>query len=168
MRWNRSQVNDAAKIIAMATLFTLHIWGQSGDSPLRSSLNQYLVITSDEGKEVLHEVDNIIPGQIIEYVLDYQNVSEKPLMDLKLTGPIPAGTRYLDGTATVLPGVSPEFSIDAGTGYTAEPVIYKQRFPDGSEKEAVASVDMYTHIRWRLTQLSKKSSVELRYRVLIQ
>ena len=114
------------------------------------------------------ETDKTFPGQTIEYVLVYSNISDEPLTEVKMIGPIPEATEYIANTASEVPGVTKEFSIDKGISYSPEPIKYMKKLDDGTEEEAIATPDMYTHIRWSKAVFEPNSNVEFRYRVKVK
>lgn len=140
----------------------------AAEGPLQSSMTGFLVEKNAEGVETLTSTDQIKPGQIFQYSLDYKNISDKTLTEVNILGPIPAGTMYLGGTASVSANARPEFSIDNGDSFQAEPVKYKVKQADGSEKEAVATPDMYTHIRWSVGAMTAQQQLILTYRVQVR
>lgn len=137
-------------------------------SPLQSDMKRYLVEKGEDGQEVLTEVNQVKPGQIIEYTLRWSNVSDADLAEVSIVGPVPQYTTYLAGTAVNLGAKLPQFSIDGGTTYKNEPVTYKVKMADGSEVERVATPDMYTHVRWLLERMISKQELTLKYRVQVR
>ncbi|MGI5925057.1 MAG: hypothetical protein ACOX9E_14010 [Lentisphaeria bacterium] len=137
-------------------------------APLQSDMKAYLVEKGEDGQELLTEVNQVKPGQIIEYTLRYSNVSDADLAEVNIVGPVPQGTVYLAGTAINLGATLPQFSIDGGTTYKNEPVTYKVKMADGSEVERVAAPDMYTHVRWLLERMISKQELTLKYRVQVR
>jgi uncharacterized repeat protein (TIGR01451 family) len=137
-------------------------------APLQSDMKRYLVEKGEDGQEILTEVNQVKPGQIIEYTLRWSNVSDTDLTEVSIVGPVPQYTTYLAGTAVNLGATLPQFSIDGGTTYKNEPVTYKVKMADGSEVERVATPDMYTHVRWLLERMISKQELTLKYRVQVR
>lgn len=137
-------------------------------SLLQSDMKGYLVEKGEDGQEVLTEVNQVKPGQTIEYALRYSNVSDADLVEVSIVGPVPQGTTYLAGTAVNLGATLPQFSIDGGATYKNEPVTYKVKMADGGEVEKVATPDMYTHVRWLLERMIAKQELILKYRVQVR
>ncbi|HOG50976.1 MAG TPA: hypothetical protein PKY10_10325 [Lentisphaeria bacterium] len=136
--------------------------------PLQSSMTGFLVETNDEGKEVLTKTEQVKPGQLIEYVLRNSNVTDGDLLEVNVVGPIPYGTIYLAGTASADQPIQPEFSIDGGNKYQPEPVKYMVKQADGTEKEEIATPDMYTHVRWTIGTLKARQEMFMKYRVQVK
>jgi len=136
--------------------------------PLQSRMTAFLVEQDEEGKERLTEVSQVKPGQLIEYALEYSNVSDRDLTEVSIIGPIPGGTQYIASSAQPSKNAIPEFSIDNAVTFHPEPVKYKVRLPDGSEAEKIATADMYTQIRWELSSMNAGEKLTLKYRVQVR
>ncbi|NMA20483.1 MAG: DUF11 domain-containing protein [Lentisphaerae bacterium] len=136
--------------------------------PLQSRMTAFLVEQDEEGKERLTEVSQVKPGQLIEYALEYSNVSDRDLTEVSIIGPIPGGTQYIADSAQPSKNAIPEFSIDNAVTFHPEPVKYKVRLPDGSEEEKIATADMYTQIRWELSSMNAGEKLTLKYRVQVR
>jgi uncharacterized repeat protein (TIGR01451 family) len=163
------------RVMLMTLLCSLCLcWAQAARAqdaavaPLQSSMTAYLVEKGEDGKETLTEVNQVKPGQTIEYALRYSNVSDGDLAEVNIVGPVPAGTNYLAGSALPQDGARPQFSIDNGASYKSEPVTYKVKMADGTELEKVATPDMYTHVSWTLPKLLAKQQLSLTYRVQVR
>jgi len=139
----------------------------AADGPLMGTMKSFLVEVDEDDEEVLTETDQVKPGQVIEYALNYGNVTDGNLTDVKIVGPIPAGTVYLAGTAVVRDEIVPNFSIDGGVIYKPEPVLYTVKQDDGTEVERLATPDMYTHVRWTIKNLLAQQKIILNYRVKV-
>lgn len=140
---------------------------EAEDGPLEGEMKAFVVTEGEEGEEVLTETGKVEPGQTIEYRLVYENTSEDALQNVSITGPIPENTDYIAGSAASEFLGKPVFSIDDGTSFQPEPVTYTKTLPDGTEKEAVATPDMYTHVRWVVDRFAP-STVRFTYRVKVE
>jgi len=160
------------KTLAMVVVLILNgvaVYAQEmAASPLQSSMTAFLVETNDEGKEVLTKTEQVKPGQVIEYVLLNSNVTDADLSEVNLVGPIPTGTSYLAGTASTGQYAKPEFSVDGGNTFQQEPIKYMVKQADGTEKETIATPDMYTHVRWTIGTMKARLEMALRYRVQVR
>jgi uncharacterized repeat protein (TIGR01451 family) len=137
-------------------------------APLQSTMTSFLVEQDAEGKERLTEISQVKPGQLIEYALVYSNISDRDLTEVSIIGPIPPNTQYLADSAQPSKDAIPEFSIDNAVTFQPEPVKYKVRLPDGSEEEKIATADMYTQIRWKLSIMNAGEKLTLKYRVQVR
>lgn len=152
------------------SIFVSISYGQQAamQSPLENKMSAFVVVTDKEGKESLKATEKIFPGQTIEYVLTYANKANEPIRMVKIVGLVPENTEYLDGTATGVPAMSLEFSINQGISYGSAPVKYLKKLADGTEEEAIATPDMYTHLRWTVPTFAPGKSMEFRYRVRVK
>ncbi len=144
--------------------------------PLSINLKGFLVtrVTDKIGeqKDILKPLpDKVLPGSVIQYEITAENTGEplpakNTLKNVNLTGIIPAGTSYIDKSATA--DYPAEFSIDGGGTFQREPVKYKVKLPDGKEVEKTATPDMYTNIRWVAPKINPKQKIKLFYRVIVK
>lgn len=89
----------------------------------------------------------LLPGDIVRYRLTFTNTTDVPVRNVEFKDPLPAGLRYLSGSASAdRDDVVITYSIDAGQTYSAEPMI--EEIVDGQRISRPAPPEMYTHIRW--------------------
>ena len=103
--------------------------GGAGANPVSYRLESYVVsqVTADDGsqQETFTEATSARPGQVVEYRLFVQNVGDTTLPPgtVVVTGPVPTGTSYVDGSATPTSDqVLTEFTADGQT-YGEPPLI---------------------------------------------
>ncbi|NMA42224.1 MAG: hypothetical protein GX946_02450 [Oligosphaeraceae bacterium] len=140
---------------------------QAPEQPLQSKMTAYLVTQDADKGEQLIATEQILPGQTIEYALDYSNVSERDLTEISIIGPIPMGTFYLAGSAQPSKDSVPQFSVDDAQSFHLEPVKYMVKLEDGTEVEKIATADMYTQIRWQINRMQAGEKLTLKYRVQV-
>jgi hypothetical protein len=169
--------NDSMKIFLPCTLLfalaALNIVAAEeqlaeAEPPVRSTLVAYIVSVDDEGVEQLTQATEVVPGQLVQYVLEYANVSEGAVEELRVIGPIPREMRYVADSADAPYDIRPEFSIDHGEIFSHEPVKYTVTLEDGETEERVATPDMYTLVRWQVPALQPEQILQFRYRALVQ
>jgi uncharacterized repeat protein (TIGR01451 family) len=108
------------------------------------------VTVKKNGMKVTKKVsaNNIDPGDVVFYTLNYINSGDAAATNAVLDDPIPQGTVYLPGSAFGA-GAEITFSIDGGKTFTKPPLLtYEITLPNGKTEKRVASPDEYTHIRW--------------------
>lgn len=89
----------------------------------------------------------LLPGDIVHYRLTFTNTTDVPVRNVEFKDPLPAGLRYLGGSASAdRDDVVITYSIDAGQTYSAEPMI--EEIVDGERVHRRAPAEMFTHIRW--------------------
>lgn len=149
--------------------FNLSAQENKEEVPVLESIMKAFRIEKDaEGNELLQETDEIQPGETIEYSLIYTCNSTGRLSDINIVAPIPERTTYLADSADLYKNKEANFSIDGGNSYQAEPVKYLIRLEDGKTVEKIASVEMYTHIRWQVNEMFPAEKITLKYRVNVR
>jgi uncharacterized repeat protein (TIGR01451 family) len=140
---------------------------QTPESPLASSLAVFVVETTEDGAEALASRETINPGEVIEYQLTYENVSERPLRQIRAVGQIPAETAFIEGSPVPAGTYPIEYSLD-GVEFAAPPLTYEKVNEDGSTEEAVATPSMYRALRWTIPELAVGEKEVLHYRVTVR
>ena len=108
------------------------------------------IVVDENNREIAVSADKVYPLDMIEYTLRYRNSGTASAEGINLVGPIPAGTVYLDLTATDTEGKHPLFSIDGGRTFQDAPVTYVAVNDEGEEEARKATPDMITHIQWKV------------------
>ena len=89
----------------------------------------------------------LYPGDVIHYRLLFTNITDVAVRSIEFTDPLPAGLRYVGGSALAdRDDVVISYSIDGGLVYSAQPMI--EDIVDGERVIRPAPPEMYTHIRW--------------------
>lgn len=89
----------------------------------------------------------LLPGDVVLYRLTFTNTTDVPVRSVEFKDPLPAGLRYVSGSATAdREDVSVAYSIDGGVTYSAQPMI--EQVVDGTRVTRPAPPEIYTHIRW--------------------
>ena len=89
------------------------------------------------------------PGDVLRYNLAFTNPTKAPVRGVKLDNPIPAGLRFVAGSATSSrDDVKAEFSADGGKTFSARPT--ETVTVDGKELTRPVDAARYTHVRWVL------------------
>jgi uncharacterized repeat protein (TIGR01451 family) len=127
------------------------------------------IVVDENDREIAVPAENVYPHDTVEYTLKYRNSGNAAASGVNLVGPVPAGTVYLDRTATDFEGLHPVFSIDGGKTYHEAPVTYVVVDEDGREQEKVATPDMITHVMWVMNgTLDIGQEVSVSYRVQVK
>ncbi len=95
----------------------------------------------------LQEDTKVAPGDRILYSVEISNQGDREARNPVAFGPIPAGTRFVAGTATADPKLKVEYSIDGGKTYSSSPTITILG-KDGKPQTVAAPVERYTTLRW--------------------
>lgn len=138
-------------------------------SPLQNSMAAYVVSVDAKGKETLQAATEVEPGQTVEYKLTYQNVSDKALKGLVVTGPVPAATHYIAKSARAQAKANLEVSIDGGKTFEKEPVKRIVTNEAGKKVETIIPPEKYTHLRWIMQEpLAANTTKQFAYRSLVK
>lgn len=137
----------------------------SAQEPVSSRMDAYRVVTAANGAEKLEAASAAQPGDVIEYQIVYDNAGAKSVSDLRINGPIPSGTAYVDGSAKSTVRTQLKFSHDGGASWQAAPV--KRKAADGKRDEVVPA-SAYTNVQWTAQEpLQQGASQKYSYRVRV-
>lgn len=140
-----------------------------GGPNLAGTMEAHKIVMGKENREVAVSADKVYPKDKIEYTLRYKNVGDASASGVDLVGPVPAGTIYLEKTATESSALHPLFSIDGGKSFHEAPVTYVATNDQGVEERRVASADMYTHVMWNVSSvLEVGREIMVSYRVQVK
>ncbi len=137
-------------------------------APLESRMDAFVVKRDKDGKETLKPGAAVVPGDVLEYQLVYRNAGKQALNGIEVTGPVPAKTQFVPGSARPEGAREVLVSIDGGKTFEPEPVKRVRRLPNGREETYVVPPEEYTHLRWRLGgALAAGAEKRFRYRVKV-
>lgn len=130
-------------------------------NPVKVEIKAFIVnqTTDKDGKvkETFSESTTARPGQVVEYRVTATNndSASLPAESVKILGPVPEGTEYIDGSATPSSdAVRTEFSLD-NENYSEKP-------------ESSAGAAGYKTVRWTLlSALASGQAETFTYRVTI-
>jgi uncharacterized repeat protein (TIGR01451 family) len=116
--------------------------------------------------------DNAIlrPGENIRYVVTARNISDRQIKKLVVKQPIPKGSVYVLGSATLpkVEGATLDYSIDGGKTYSEKPTI-RVKLENGELATRPAPESMYTNVRWSFgDNFSAKTVAYATYQVRIR
>ena len=87
------------------------------------------------------------PGDVLRYTLTFTNSTAKPVRDVELRDPIPAGVQFIAGSARASRADARlEFSTDGGTSWSAQPM--ETVTVDGRQVTRAVPAARYSHLRW--------------------
>lgn len=123
--------------------------GESLLSYLRPSVKVNLsgTVSRDNGKVELSKAGAVKPGEVLEWKIASENDGEGKASGYKAVGQIPAGTKFVAGSANADESANVKYSIDGGQNFSEKP-MFKAKQADGSEKLVAAPASMYTQIRF--------------------
>jgi uncharacterized repeat protein (TIGR01451 family) len=121
-----------------------------------------------EGKSLsLDKVENVKPGEILDWQIVSSNDGNGPARDYKTVGHIPTGTVLVVGSAEGS-GSSVTYSIDGGQTFQTQPII-EEKQADGTVKRVPAPVSMYTEVRYEWSDaLAAGGKLSASYKVRVK
>lgn len=165
-----SLVSAVLLVFLFVALSSASGWAEAAKVPdLAGTMEAHKIILNKENREIAVSADKVFPRDKIEYTLRYRNVGDAAASGVNLIGPIPAGTVYLDKTASSGEAMHPLYSIDGGKTYHWPPFTYVYVDAAGKKQRRVATPDMYTHIKWSIDgALGAGKDVVVSYRVQVK
>jgi len=116
----------------------------------------------------LKDGTQVSPGEKILYRVDLINEGTQEARKPMALGPVPAGTAFVPGTASVGPGLKVDYSIDGGKTFSEKPTITATG-KDGRPQIVPAPADRYTTIRWTWgTSLAAGATASASYQVQVR
>lgn len=125
---------------------------QGQPSPLAITAENLMAGDARHDEAIAHGMDRnaLLPGDVVLYRLTFTNTTGAPVRNVEFKDPLPAGLRYVAGSASAdREDVSIAYSIDGGRTYSAQPMI--EETVNGEKLVRRAPAKMYTHVRWLVT-----------------
>lgn len=135
--------------------------------PLQAEVKVNLVankIVSVDGAEHKQSADKAKPGEVIEYVADYQNLDKASVKNVMATLPVPKGLEYLPQSS------SPQSMLASTDGNTYAPAPLKRsvRGTDGKMVEELVPYSEYRSLRWSLGEIGAGASKTVKARMKVK
>ena len=137
-------------------------FAQKSNEPLKVVMSASKIVVSN-GAETKQSAQNVKPGDIVEYTVDYTNESSSPLRDVRGILPIPAGMTYENGTASP----SKFWASTDRNNFAVAPLKRRQKNANGTETEVLVPVKEYRVLRWEIGEIAPKRTVTVRARVKV-
>ncbi len=116
----------------------------------------------------LDRVENVKPGEILDWQIVSSNDGNGPARDYKAVGHIPTGTVLVAGSAAGESGSTVTYSIDGGQTFQTQPII-EEKQADGTVKRVPAPVSMYTEVRYEWSDaLAAGGKLSASYKVRVK
>src|SRR5258708_13724238 len=127
--------NPLKTALIVAVAFALYLPLQA---ELKSVLVAYKVVTAN-GAEQIQSADKAKPGDVVEYVAEYQNTDKRPVREVMAKLPIPSGMVYVPETA------SPAGALASTDDINYAPVPLKRSVPgpDGNMAQQLVPYSDY-------------------------
>lgn len=148
--------------VMSATGMTVAMAQKVANEPLQVKLVRSKIVL-ESGREVAQSAAIATPGDILEEVATYTNLSKAPLNRVEATLPIPVSTELV--MASIKPA-NAKASID-GKNFSKIPLTRKVRQANGVELEQPVPLSEYRYLRWYPGELApdKPMSFSARFKV---
>jgi hypothetical protein len=141
--------------IALSAPFALaQKQGNAPADPMQVTLTRAKIVI-DNGKEVSQDAAIARPGDILEEVATYKNVSKAKLTNVVATLPVPP---YSELVVSSLKPASAKASVDGKT-FSDLPLKRKIRQPNGVEVERAVPLSEYRFLRWNAGDIDAGKSL---------
>jgi uncharacterized repeat protein (TIGR01451 family) len=109
----------------------------------------------------------VLPGDVLRFQLRFTNQNPGDVRGVVFTNPVPAGLRYVDGSAGAdRQDVTVEYSADGGKSFAAKPMITE--VVAGTRVQKPVPPEQYTHVRWTVRgSIASGASVTAEFRVTL-
>jgi uncharacterized repeat protein (TIGR01451 family) len=156
------------KYSGLLLLMLLPSWAVAAPDVQVAITAEKIVVVDEDGKQVEKRVPatDVVPGDVIVYILTYKNKGDEAARNVVLNDPVPEGTIYIADSAF---GSSAEvtFSID-GKHFKKPSLLTYTVQVNGKEEERKASPEKYTHIRWVVKEIPQGKSGVVGFRVRVK
>jgi uncharacterized repeat protein (TIGR01451 family) len=95
------------------------------------------------GQTVSTDGLRVQPGEVITWKMEAKNVSDHATSNVRLRGPVPAGTQFVPKSVSVA-GATILYSIDHGQNYSERPIVRVAK--NGAMREIPAAPEIYTDV----------------------
>jgi hypothetical protein len=130
-----------------------------------------MTVTAVTQNGVAHDVlipgKNVRPGETLQ-----QNATlrtDQLIRGGHITLPVAANTHYLPGSASVVTGLTLEFSADNGKTFSAEPMKTVTVTENGKSVQKIVPVpeNEYSTVRWTVATLKAGGEINVSYRATV-
>jgi len=135
--------------------------------PLQAEIKVLLIankIIRVDGTEKKESGDKVKPGEVIEYVAEYENHDKSPAKNVIATLPVPAGMEYVPETA--IPNQVMASTSDGN--YAPVPLKKVVRGADGKVTQELVPYSDYRSLRWNLGDMDGGTSKSVRARMKVK
>ena len=135
------------------------------DEDVTSELQAFKITVNESGEEVAVEVEEVRPGDLIEYRLTYTNNTDQAITNLIPTLPVPANMYYLGDTAE--PEIQRASYQSSGNDFQVPPLTREVTTSGGLQTTEEVPPREYRRLQWTIATLEGGDSVTLTARVRV-
>ncbi|MET0210774.1 MAG: hypothetical protein ABW220_17135 [Burkholderiaceae bacterium] len=139
-------------VCALLSPVTSAFAGSTGQAEVRLQAWQVLTVVEQASvKEKLQPLQQVRPGDVVEYEARYVNGTAKATNDVQITLPVPAGgMQFLPQAGALTP---PQFASLDGKRFEPIPLKREVRSADGRKSTVDVPAAEYRYLRWNLGAL---------------
>lgn len=140
--------------------------------PAVTIVQELVRVSSVNGKssESFAATKTVTPGDVLRLTLTLSNPSKTAYRNVLVGAPIDRATAFVAGSALSSERWTPEYSVDGGKTFAAQPKRAVTVTENGKSvtREVAAKPDEYTNVRWVVGSLKAGESFKLTYRVRVR
>ncbi len=162
-------MNKNIVIFCLILFFSISILAQS---PLQGSMvvSKIAKVKGADGKEKLlryKDVETARPGETLEYLITYINISKQQLQNIQIIGPIPNTTYFLKNSLQTKNTTEFQVSIDNGLTFVKPPAKKKVEIDKKVTLVEVTEKE-WTHIQCLVPKLDPAETAVVQYWVVVK
>ena len=156
-------IQKALAAAALVLAAGLPVQAESGaKSPVEVRLDVQRIVHSADGRESRASAETAKPGDILEYVVTYHNITAAPVRELQATLPIPPATELVAGSTRP---ATARASLDA-RAFGVMPLKRKGK-RDGRDVEENVPLRDFRYLLWLVPELRGGESMTFVARVRV-
>jgi uncharacterized repeat protein (TIGR01451 family) len=155
-------MNAVLKLLGIAAILAAVPLHAQQPGPIETTLEARKVIRAADGKESFAAATAAKPGDVIEYVATYRNVTRRPVRNLEATLPIPGNTEFVPGSPNP---AAAKASVDSRSW--ADMPLKRKAMRDGREIEETVPLRDYRYLRWYPGELEGEKAMTFTARVRV-
>lgn len=149
-------------VLGLALMLSTAVWA---DGPLVGEMRQYAIKIDEQGAESRQPIKDVVPGTLIEYEVEYKNVSEQPVTGFAVTLAVPEGTQFAPASLQLHGNKATVLAVAPGVPAHAQVPLY--RTPAGKDKPVLVPEYEWTSVKVLFEVLAPKQAVKASYRVVV-
>ena len=155
-------MNAIVKLVGIVAILAAAPLQAQQSSPIETRLEARKVVRAADGSESFAPATAAKPGDVIEYVATYRNVTRQPVRNLEATLPIPGNTEFVPGSPKP---AAAKASVDSRSW--ADMPLKRKAMRDGREIEEPVPVREYRYLRWYPGELAGDKTMTFTARVRV-
>ena len=122
----------------------------AGESPKLAVTSENRTATAEAARGKRRPDAHVRAGDVLHYRLTFANTAGRPIRNVVLSNPLPAGLRYVGSSSRASrPDAVAEYSADRGRTFSARPM--ETVVVNGRREQHPVAADRYTNVRWTVS-----------------